>query len=99
MAQGCARIDSRLDTAKYAQTVTSTWTTPIRSSLWGTKGVSTRPGPEADQAAHKTRDCQLRHDPMTLVLSRVSRLVVAMIRTIAQHAALKALIRARFVSA
>src|SRR6476659_536566 len=29
------RIDSRLDTAKYAQTVTSTWTTPIRCSFWG----------------------------------------------------------------
>src|ERR1700746_2553393 len=30
---GCARIDSRLDTAKYAHTVTSTWTTPIRWSF------------------------------------------------------------------
>jgi hypothetical protein len=29
---------------KYAQTVTSTWTTPIRCSFWGMKGVSTRPG-------------------------------------------------------
>lgn len=33
---------------KYAQTVTSTWTTPIRCSFWGMKGVSTRPGPIAD---------------------------------------------------
>jgi hypothetical protein len=32
---------------KYAQTVTSTWTTPIRCSFWGMKGVSTRPGPGA----------------------------------------------------
>jgi hypothetical protein len=38
------RIDSRLDTAKYAQTVTLTWTTPIRGSFWEMKGVSTRPG-------------------------------------------------------
>src|SRR4030088_1187064 len=33
---------------KYAQTVTSTWTTPIRCSFWGMKGVSTRPGPKPD---------------------------------------------------
>jgi len=33
---------------KYAQTVTSTWTTPIRCSFWGMKGVSTRPGPVAE---------------------------------------------------
>jgi hypothetical protein len=29
-------------------TVTSMWTTPIRCSFWGMKGVSTRPGSEAE---------------------------------------------------
>jgi hypothetical protein len=39
MAPGCARIGSRPDTAKMAQTVASTWITPGCCSFWGTKNV------------------------------------------------------------
>src|SRR5476649_646962 len=50
MARGCARIDSRPDTAKIGSADRlEVHHAPVACSYWGTKNVSTRPGSKAEK--------------------------------------------------